>query len=117
MDKSQYFAGVFSVLIAATLWGTTGTAAAFAPDVPSIAIGAVAMGGGGLLQALLASRQIYQNRTALRQFPLLFMVWRSGGCYLPTGILRFYETGRYYCWNSGNYRHCTFAFGIDRILF
>lgn len=91
MDKSQYFAGVFSVLIAATLWGTTGTAAAFAPDVPSIAIGAVAMGGGGLLQALLASRQIYQNRTALRQFP--YYLW-CGAVAVAIYPLAFYGSMR-----------------------
>ena len=48
--------GSLAVLMAATLWGTTGTAAAFAPEVPAMAIVAAAMGGGGLLQALMAVR-------------------------------------------------------------
>lgn len=38
--------GILTVLMAAVLWGTTGTAATFAPDVGAVAIGAVAMGGG-----------------------------------------------------------------------
>jgi len=41
--------GMAGVFIAATLWGTTGTAATFAPDLSPLAIGAMAMGGGGLL--------------------------------------------------------------------
>lgn len=52
-------AGVF---IAATLWGTTGTAATFAPDLSPLAIGAMAMGGGGLLQGLIAARAILRQR-------------------------------------------------------
>ncbi len=52
--------GFFAVLAAAFLWGTTGTAATFAPSLNPLAIGAVAMGGGGLLQALLARSSIVQ---------------------------------------------------------
>lgn len=59
--------GSLAVLGAAILWGTTGTAAAFAPDVSPIAIGAVAMGGGGLLQALLAKQAINQDRHKLKE--------------------------------------------------
>lgn len=57
--------GVAGVLVAAVLWGTTGTAATFAPQVSAVAIGAVAMGGGGLLQALLAAGGIGRARRAL----------------------------------------------------
>ncbi|WAP53369.1 EamA family transporter [Arthrobacter sp. ATA002] len=42
------------VLLASVLWGTTGTAATLAPHVGPLAIGAAAMGIGGLLQALTA---------------------------------------------------------------
>lgn len=42
--------GPLLVLIAALMWGTTGTAARFAPvGVSPLAIGAVTMGGGGLI--------------------------------------------------------------------
>ncbi|MBP9541839.1 MAG: EamA family transporter [Vitreoscilla sp.] len=57
-QNSQW--GFFAVLAAAFLWGTTGTAATFAPSLNPLAIGAVAMGGGGLLQALLARSSIVQ---------------------------------------------------------
>lgn len=39
--------GIFAVLLAAVLWGTTGTAATFATGVSPLAIGSVAMGTGG----------------------------------------------------------------------
>lgn len=54
------------MLAASVLWGTTGTAATFAPDVGPLAIGAVAMGLGGLLQALVAAPQIARHAPRLR---------------------------------------------------
>ncbi|MER6786066.1 DMT family transporter [Streptomyces sp. NPDC000658] len=59
-------AGSLCVLVASVLWGTTGTAATFAPAVGPLAIGAAAMGLGGLLQALLAGRRIVREASALR---------------------------------------------------
>lgn len=47
-------AGIVAVVGAAMLWGTTGTAATFAPAARPLAIGSAALGIGGLLQALLA---------------------------------------------------------------
>lgn len=58
--------GIVAVLIAAILWGTTGTAATFAPGVSAVAIGAVAMGCGGLLQAALSAKSIQQHAGLLR---------------------------------------------------
>ena len=54
--------GIFAVLLAAVLWGTTGTAATFATGVSPLAIGSVAMGTGGLLQALIALRPVLRQR-------------------------------------------------------
>ncbi|GAA3693536.1 DMT family transporter [Streptomyces iranensis] len=59
-------AGSLCVLAASVLWGTTGTAATFAPDVGPLAIGAVAMGLGGLLQALFAAPRIARQAPRLR---------------------------------------------------
>jgi DME family drug/metabolite transporter len=53
------------VLAASTLWGTTGTAAALAPEVGSLAIGAAAMGIGGLLQAATALGAVRAARSIL----------------------------------------------------
>ncbi len=57
--------GSACVLAAAVLWGTTGTAAALAPDVGSLAVGAAAMGVGGLLQAVAALRVVRVHRADL----------------------------------------------------
>ncbi|MFD7321861.1 DMT family transporter [Streptomyces sp. NPDC059875] len=54
------------MLAASVLWGTTGTAATFAPGVGPLAIGAVAMGLGGLLQALVAAPRIARHAPRLR---------------------------------------------------
>nr|WP_151775192.1 DMT family transporter [Streptomyces abyssomicinicus] len=54
------------MLLASVLWGTTGTAATFAPAVGPLAIGAVAMGLGGLLQALVAASRIRREAVVLR---------------------------------------------------
>lgn len=65
--------GIVCVLIASFLWGTTGTAATFAPQVGPLAIGAVAMGIGGLLQALLALRHLKRYAVSLRQQRLIVL--------------------------------------------
>ena len=58
LSRKDRSLGVALVLVASVLWGTTGTAATFASDVSPLAIGAAAMGPGGLLQMLIALRQI-----------------------------------------------------------
>jgi DME family drug/metabolite transporter len=64
--------GSLFVLAASVLWGTTGTAATFAPDVSPLAIGAMAMGFGGLLQAAIAARSIMALAASLRsQWPMV----------------------------------------------
>ncbi|MEZ2720032.1 DMT family transporter [Paenalcaligenes hominis] len=66
--------GILSIIFASFLWGTTGVSATFAPDVNALAIGAAAMGIGGLLQAGLAVgsiRQHYSQLQAQRRYYLL----------------------------------------------
>src|SRR5699024_9280765 len=58
-------AGIVAVLVTAVLWGTTGTAATFAPSVGPLAMGAAALGIGGVLQALIALPQLRRERAAL----------------------------------------------------
>ena len=45
--KNSSYGGTIAILVASFLWGTTGTAAAFAPTLGPLAIGAVAMGEVG----------------------------------------------------------------------
>ncbi|MCF7484520.1 EamA family transporter [Vibrio sp. A2-1] len=55
---NEFQTGTLAILFASILWGTTGTAASFAPDLSPLAIGAFSMGIGGLMQAGLAYRKI-----------------------------------------------------------
>jgi DME family drug/metabolite transporter len=57
--------GSVCVLTASLLWGTTGTAAALVPGVGSLAVGAAAMGVGGLLPAAAAHRTMRVCRAGL----------------------------------------------------
>lgn len=66
--------GFIAVLMAAFLWGTTGTAASFAPDLSPLTIGAVAMGGGGLLQALLARKNIIHHFSGIKKHYLYLVI-------------------------------------------
>lgn len=59
-------AGIGAITITSVLWGTTGTAATFAPDVGPLAIGAAALGLGGLLQAIIAVEPLRAARQQLR---------------------------------------------------
>jgi DME family drug/metabolite transporter len=79
------------VLAASVLWGTTGTAATFAPAVGPLAIGAAAMGLGGLLQALIAARPISRERAALRAQRGLVLL---GGLAVAVYPLAFYTSMR-----------------------
>ncbi|MEU7583898.1 DMT family transporter [Streptomyces sp. NPDC041068] len=84
-----YGIGAAAVLLASVLWGTTGTAATFAPDVGPLAVGAAAMGIGGLLQALLAGRRIVRERPRLRaQWPTVLV----GGVGVALYPLAFYTS-------------------------
>ncbi|MCW4443936.1 EamA family transporter [Vibrio splendidus] len=55
---NEFQTGTLAILFASILWGTTGTAASFAPNLSPLAIGAFSMGVGGLMQAGLAYRKI-----------------------------------------------------------
>nr|WP_314842200.1 EamA family transporter [uncultured Microbacterium sp.] len=57
--------GLAAITLTSVLWGTTGTAATFAPGVGPLAIGAAALGIGGILQALVAIPQLRAGRAAL----------------------------------------------------
>lgn len=90
-SSRDYTIGVSAVLFSSVVWGTTGTAATFAPEVSAVAIGAAAMGIGGLLQALLAGRGILRNLSLLKkQWGLLVL----GGLAVAIYPLAFYASMR-----------------------
>lgn len=81
--------GVLFVLAASVLWGTTGTAATFAPEVSPLAIGAAAMGLGGLLQAAFAARSVTAFAPSLRKrWPTVAL----GSLAVATYPLAFYSS-------------------------
>lgn len=53
--------GALAIVLASLLWGTTGAAASFSPDVSALAIGAFAMGFGGVLLVLTNISRLMQN--------------------------------------------------------
>lgn len=59
--------GTLAVTLTSILWGTTGTAASFAPDAGTLAIGSAALGIGGLLQFAVAIPAVRRARSALWQ--------------------------------------------------
>lgn len=81
--------GVLLVLAASVLWGTTGTAATLAPELSPLAVGAVAMGVGGLLQAAIAVPQLRGARAALLARPWLVALGGLGVFAYP---LAFYSS-------------------------
>ena len=83
--------GVAAVLFAALVWGTTGTAATFAPAVGAAAIGAAAMGLGGLMQAAWAGRGIRDSLPRLAPLRGLVLL---GGVAVAVYPLAFYGAMR-----------------------
>lgn len=59
-------AAIGALLLTSVLWGTTGTAATFAPEVGPLAIGAASLGIGGILLGLVGLGAIRRERTVLR---------------------------------------------------
>lgn len=64
--KRQRLLAFGAITITSILWGTTGTAATFAPNAGPLAIGAAALGIGGILQALIAIPSLRASSTQLR---------------------------------------------------
>ncbi|MDO5611704.1 MAG: EamA family transporter [Paracoccus sp. (in: a-proteobacteria)] len=91
MSGRDQITGVLAVLFASVVWGTTGTAATFAPEVGAAAIGAAAMGIGGLMQAVLAGQGITRALPALRRDWRLLVL---GGVSVAVYPLAFYGSMR-----------------------
>lgn len=92
LSSQQCLNGIMGVLIAAILWGTTGTAATYAPDLSPLAVGAVSMGIGGLLQGLIAATTIIRQRQPISRH------WHyvlTGAVSVAVYPLAFYASMRY----------------------
>lgn len=64
----NYYAGFLSVLFAAILWGTAGTAASFAKELSPIIIGLISIGVGGLIHTLMSLNAIKKDYKTLFQY-------------------------------------------------
>lgn len=92
LSSGPRLGGMAGVLIAAVLWGTTGTAATYAPGLSPLAVGAVAMGIGGLLQGLIATATIIRQRVLItRNWHFLL----TGAVAVAVYPLAFYASMRY----------------------
>ncbi|MBO1255730.1 EamA family transporter [Alteromonas sp. 5E99-2] len=59
------FKGVFAIVLASLLWGTTGAASSFSVDVSPLAIGAFSMGNAGVLLVFTARKQLFIDSQSL----------------------------------------------------
>lgn len=85
-------AGITAITITSLLWGTTGTAATFAPGAGPLAIGAAALGIGGLLQAVIAVPALRAAWPALRARRGLVAIGAAAVAVYP---LAFYSSMHY----------------------
>ncbi|MCE0495689.1 DMT family transporter [Vibrio salinus] len=92
MSERRKAKGVWSVIVASIFWGTTGTVASLIPDVNSLAVGAFAMGFGGLLLLFNAQNQLKADwRILFTQRSICFV----GGLSVAVYPLAFYTAMKY----------------------
>lgn len=92
MEKgTTELAGVLCVIIASVFWGTTGTSASYIPDVSSLAVGAFAMGIGGVLLVINAWQSLRQDVANLLRNRYLLI---AGAACVAVYPLAFYSSMR-----------------------
>jgi DME family drug/metabolite transporter len=84
--------GVLAIVIASFLWGTTGTAAQLAPDISPLAIGAFAMGLGGVLLCLTSQKHLVKDKGVFR---VKLPVFLFGSACVALYPLAFYASMRF----------------------
>jgi len=89
--KSDNLKGVLAVLAASFLWGTTGVMASFTTNVSSLAIGAFAMGVGGVLLVLVNFSSLSKNYRLILRQKILFALGALSVAIYP---LAFYSSMR-----------------------
>jgi DME family drug/metabolite transporter len=90
-SQTQDFKGVVVVIIASFLWGTTGTAASFTPDVSPLATGAFSMGIGGVLLFVSAWPKLREEYQHILAHPVLLLLGAMSVVIYP---LAFYSSMR-----------------------
>lgn len=85
------FKGVIAIIIASFLWGTTGSAASYSPDVSSFAIGAFSMGIGGVLLVITARKTLFIDYKLMISQPKVLLLGAASVAIYP---LAFYTSMR-----------------------
>lgn len=80
-----------AIIVASFLWGTTGTAASYSPDVSSLAIGAFSMGIGGVLLVITARKKLLIDYKLMLEQPKIFLLGVTSVAIYP---LAFYTSMR-----------------------
>ena len=91
LQNKSSLSAILCVIAASVLWGTTGTASAFIPDVSSLAVGAFSMGVGGVLLVLNAKNDLLSDRQKLLSKPSLLFI---GSLCVAIYPLAFYSSMR-----------------------
>jgi len=91
LQNESSLSAILCVIAASVLWGTTGTASAFIPDVSPLAVGAFSMGVGGVLLVLNAKNNLLSDRQKLLSKPSLLFI---GSLCVAIYPLAFYSSMR-----------------------
>ncbi|WP_379543382.1 DMT family transporter [Psychrobacter sp. R86515] len=91
LQNKSSLSAILCVIAASVLWGTTGTASAFIPDVSPLAVGAFSMGAGGVLLVLNAKNNLLSDRQKLLSKPSLLFI---GSLCVAIYPLAFYSSMR-----------------------
>ena len=91
LQNKSSLSAILCVIAASVLWGTTGTASAFIPDISPLAVGAFSMGVGGVLLVLNAKNDLLSDRQKLLSKPSLLFI---GSLCVAIYPLAFYSSMR-----------------------
>ncbi|MDO6505866.1 EamA family transporter [Colwellia sp. 4_MG-2023] len=87
----ENFTGVIAIIIASFLWGTTGIAASYSPNVSALAIGAFSMGIGGVLLVVSARKKLLIDYKLMLKQPSVLLFGAAAVAIYP---LAFYTSMR-----------------------
>lgn len=90
-NNQENFKAFIAIVIASFLWGTTGTAANFAPDISSLAIGAFSMGIGGVLLVITSRKKLVIDYKLILEQPRILLLGAASVAIYP---LAFYTSMR-----------------------
>lgn len=89
LSNNSRLNGMLAIVIASLLWGTTGTAASFTPDVSPLATGAFSMGVGGLLLVISSWKDLESDKLLLFKSPKVLI---TGSLSVAVYPLAFYTS-------------------------